>query len=212
TTGFTMNAEAMAETMQGNTIQWMTQKAQNLQAVIVGSIIIQENGQFFNRLIWMTPSGKYQFYDKRHLFTLANEHLSYSPGNRKLIITYKGWKICPLVCYDLRFPAWSRNLEDYDLLIYIANWPTSRAAHWNALLRARAIENQCYLAAVNRIGVDQKNNHYTGDSSIIDYNGSILYKAAQIENAFTTKLSYEALLAFRKKLNFLPDRDNFSIT
>lgn len=208
TTGFTMNANTMAESMDGPTIKWMAAKADSLNCVITGSLIIEENGHYFNRLIWMSPDGTIQYYDKRHLFTLAKEHKVYTAGKKKLIVTHKGWKICPLICYDLRFPAWSRNQEDYDLLLYVANWPKPRAHHWKALLMARAIENQCYLAGVNRVGVDEKNNSYTGDSAVIDYKGSLRYQVSEVPDVFTTTLSYEEQQRFRAKLNFLPDRDH----
>jgi omega-amidase len=206
-TGFSMNAAALAETMEGTSVQWMAEKASQLNAVITGSLIIRAEDAFFNRLIWMYPDGHYQHYDKRHLFTLAKEQETYQAGNEKLIVEYKGWKICPLICYDLRFPAWSRNLEDYDLLIYVANWPKPRAHHWKALLLARAIENQSYVIGVNRIGSDEKNNVYTGDTSCIDYQGILRYQVSEVENIFTTTLSYQEQQDFRAKLNFLPDRD-----
>ncbi|MFT4663428.1 MAG: omega-amidase [Patescibacteria group bacterium] len=208
TTGFSMNANAMAEPMEGPAIKWMAEKAKALGTVITGSLIIKEKDQFFNRLIWMSPDGSIQHYDKRHLFTLAKEHKTYTAGNKKLIISYKGWKICPLVCYDLRFPAWSRNQEDYDLLFYVANWPKPRAHHWKSLLMARAIENQSYVVGVNRVGVDEKNNSYTGDTSVIDYKGSLRYQVSESSDVFTTTLSYEEQKKFRAKLNFLPDRDD----
>lgn len=207
TTGFSMNAVTLAESMDGEGVKWMAKKAKEHNAVIAGSLIIKEEDHFFNRLIWMPPNGEVQYYDKRHLFTLAKEDRTYTAGSEKLIVDYKGWKICPLVCYDLRFPAWSRNMEDYDLLIYVANWPKSRAHHWKSLLIARAIENQAYVIGVNRVGVDKKENVYTGDTSVVDYKGTIRYQISEAADVFTTVLSYKEQQAFRAKLNFLPDRD-----
>ena len=154
TSGFTMNPEAVAESMNGDTIQWLQLNAKNRNCAIVGSLVIEENGNYFNRLVFVFPSGKIEHYDKRHLFTLAGEEKVYKRGEEKLIVEYNGWRICPLVCYDLRFPVFSRNVENYDLLIYVANWPKPRINAWNALLKARAIENISYALGVNRIGFD----------------------------------------------------------
>ena len=164
TTGFTMEAEQYAEEMDGATLQWMKKMSHKTQAVITGSIIIKEGGSYFNRLIWMRSDGTYDTYDKRHLFAMAGEHEHYTAGQSRLIIDIEGWRICPLVCYDLRFPVWARNNDEYDVLIYTANWPSMRAAHWNKLLVARAIENQSYVAGVNRVGTDGKGYPYDGDS------------------------------------------------
>lgn len=211
TTGFSMNASSVAETMEGTTVDWLRKHSKNLDAVITGSVIIKEKGHFYNRLIWMQPDGKYQVYDKRHLFSLADEHLTYTPGKELLITEWRDWKICPLICYDLRFPAWSRNTHDYDLLIYMANWPVPRANAWKTLLEARAIENQSYTIGVNRVGKDEKGNEYSGDTSVIDYSGKVLYRVSGIQDVFTTILSKELQQNFRKKLNFLADRDEFEI-
>ncbi|RMG82350.1 MAG: amidohydrolase [Bacteroidetes bacterium] len=211
TTGFSMNARKLAETMDGESVQWMRRYAKKKKAMVMGSLIIEEDGQFFNRLIAMRPDGSLSFYDKRHLFTLAGEHAHYRKGTRRLILDYKGWKICPLICYDLRFPVWSRNTEDYDLLIYVANWPVKRSHHWKSLLRARAIENQSYTIGVNRCGEDAGGYYYSGDTSVIDFGGNIHFQVAHTEAAFTTSLSLEKQTAFRKRLDFLPDRDNFEI-
>jgi len=211
-TGFTMNPEKIAETMDGKSVDWMREQAAKLNAVICGSLVLEEDKKYFNRLVWMRPDGSFETYDKRHLFTLAGEHIHYQAGTTKLIVELNGWKICPLVCYDLRFPVWSRNVEDYDLLIYLANWPQPRAHHWKSLLTARAIENQCYLAGVNRVGTDANNLQYQGDTSIIDYAGNILYHAVDVEDVITLELSKENLTNFRSKLNFLADRDTFEIT
>lgn len=211
TTGFTMSAAALAESMDGATIQWLKTQAAKYEAVVTGSFIAKENGHYYNRLVWMQPDGYYEKYDKRHLFTLAKEHETFTPGTQKLIVDYKGWKICPLVCYDLRFPVWSRNVEQYDLLIYMANWPDRRREAWKALLRARAIENQVYTIGVNRVGKDEKDLYYSGDSSLFDYQGELFYQVAHQPDVFTTTLLKTPQDIFRSKLNFLADQDAFQI-
>jgi predicted amidohydrolase len=172
TTGFTMNAKELAETMQDKSVLWMQKMAELKNAVLVGSLIIKENDKFYNRLLFVYPDGNINTYDKRHTFTLAGEHNVYASGDSKLIIDFKGWKICPLVCYDLRFPVWSRNVEDFDLLIYVANWPKPRILAWDTLLKARAIENMCYCIGVNRVGVDKLDNEYCGHSATYDVLGN----------------------------------------
>lgn len=211
TTGFSMNAAAVAEKMDGPAVRWMRAKSAQLGAVVAGSLIIEEGGRFFNRLIWMRPDGKLLHYDKRHLFTLAKEHETYMAGRDKLIAEWRGWKICPLICYDLRFPVWSRNAEDYDLLLYVANWPEKRSYHWRQLLIARAIENQAYTVGVNRVGEDGKGLGYTGDTSVIDYSGKVVYCVSGAEDVFTCLLSKEKMSGYREKLNFLGDRDEHEI-
>jgi predicted amidohydrolase len=211
TTGFTMNAAPVAEDMEGETMQWLRNMAQQSQAVVTGSFIAKENDLFYNRLVWMQPDGTYQKYDKRHLFTLASEQLYYAPGQERLIVTWKGWKIMPLICYDLRFPVWSRNVEGYDLLIYVANFPERRAYAWQQLLIARAIENQAYTIGVNCVGVDGKENTYSGDSALHDFEGQTIYRITHAEDVFTTTLSASAQQIFRQKLAFLNDQDAFSI-
>ena len=211
TTGFSMNAAALAEGMNGSTVTWLRQQAAKLDAVVTGSFIARENGRFFNRLVWMQPDGDFKTYDKRHLFTLAGEHETYTAGTSKLLVEWRGWKICPMICYDLRFPIWSRNAEAYDLLIFTANWPERRNHHWKSLLVARAIENQAYVAGVNRTGADGKDFSYTGDTSVLDFSGKLLYTVAEIEDVFTVSLSRETMLQFRKNLPFLDDRDFFQI-
>lgn len=208
-TGFSMKPEGLAEPMNGKTMDWLKNQAKSVEAVITGSFIAIENGQYFNRLVWMQPDGNYQIYDKKHLFTLAKEDESYSAGTKRLIVEWKGWKICPLVCYDLRFPAWSRNSEGYDLLIYIASWPTPRIDAWQTLLAARAIENQSYTIGVNRVGEDENQHQYLGASSIIDFTGKSQYRVLDHEAIFTAELNYEEQQKFRKKLNFLADQDRF---
>ena len=207
TTGFSMNVNILSETMNGKTIKWMLDWARVKNAVIAGSIIIKENNLFYNRFIWAEPNGGIKYYDKKHLFSMANEDQSYSPGNQKIIIEYLGWKICPLICYDLRFPIWNRNLEDYDIAIYVANWPEKRANHWKSLLMARAIENQCYVLAVNRIGIDGKGLNYNGDTSIIDPTGDIIFQKSNEESTYQYLLKKEELQNIRKNLPFLKDRD-----
>jgi omega-amidase len=207
TTGFSMNVNILSETMNGKTIKWMLDWARVKNAVIAGSIIIKENNLFYNRFIWAEPNGGIKYYDKKHLFSMANEDQSYSPGNQKIIIEYLGWKICPLICYDLRFPIWNRNLEDYDIAIYVANWPEKRANHWKSLLMARAIENQCFVLAVNRIGIDGKGLNYSGDTSIIDPTGDIIFQKSNEESTYQYLLKKEELQNIRKNLPFLKDRD-----
>ncbi|MBP7273654.1 MAG: amidohydrolase [Saprospiraceae bacterium] len=210
TTGFSMDAATLAETMQGETLQWLQQQAQRIQAAIVGSVIISENERYYNRLIWMLPDGEYFFYDKKHLFTLANEHQTYTAGHRLLTVHYKGWKIRPLICYDLRFPAWSRNTDGYDLLLYVANFPHIRQLAWRSLLVARAIENQTYTVGVNVVGTDGKNIEYSGDSTMLDYEGNRLCELSHQPNMITFVLQYSAQQAFRQQFAFLQDADAFS--
>jgi omega-amidase len=213
-TGFTMNATGCAEEMNGKTMQWLQSTAKEKKCVITGSIIIKEQNHFYNRLIWMKPSGDFSYYDKRHLFRLAEEQLTYTSGNKKIIAEINGWKICPLVCYDLRFPVWSRRTktEDYDLLLYVANWPERRIHAWRQLLIARAIENQSYVAGVNRIGNDGHEIYHSGYSTVIDFKGESLINSNPGE-AFidTVLLSKESLLNFRKHFPFANDADEFEL-
>jgi omega-amidase len=212
-TGFSMQSKTLAETMNGETVTWMKKTAAEKKAIITGSIIAEENGKYFNRLIWMLPNGESGHYDKRHLFAFAEEDKFYSPGEKRLVASVKGWKINLLICYDLRFPVWARQggEAEYDLLIYVANWPERRIHAWKTLLQARAIENQCYVAAVNRVGDDGNNIHYSGDSMIIDPLGEILYQKSQLEDVFTFTLQKEKLEEVRNKFPFLKDADNFFI-
>jgi omega-amidase len=190
-------------------MNWLKYQAKNADVVVTGSFIAIENGQYFNRLVWMQPDGNYSTYDKKHLFTLAKEDESYTAGTQRLMVEWKGWKICPLICYDLRFPAWSRNTEEYDLLIYIASWPTPRIDAWQTLLAARAIENQSFTIGVNRVGEDENKYQYSGASSVFDFTGKPRYRVFDQEAVFTAELNYEEQQAFRKKLNFLADQDVF---
>jgi len=211
TTGFSMNPKDISETMNDETIQWMKDNASKMNSAICGSIIIEEDDKYFNRFIWVNPDGSIHQYDKKHLFSFAGENKNYTAGNEKIIIEYKGWKICPLVCYDLRFPVWSRNSEDYDLLIYVANWSTKRKLAWKILLVARAIENQCYVIGVNRVGKDENNHYYSGESSLINALGETLYTNSHIEDVYTTSISKYELNKIRNQLPFLNDKDNFKI-
>ena len=211
TTGFTMNPAAVSETMQGETVLWLQSLAKAKNCAITGSIVIEENGNFYNRMLFVFPSGEIQHYDKRHLFTLAGEEKVYTAGTQKLIVDYLGWKICPLVCYDLRFPAFSRNSEDYDLLIYVASWPKIRTNAWDALLKARAIENMSYAIGVNRIGTDSNGYEYIGHSQAVDFLGNYALEPKESESSFLVVLDKEKMLETRQRLGFLNDRDSFEI-
>lgn len=212
TTGFTMNATPLAEQEQGETLQWMQQIARNKNAAITGSVIIKEDNNYYNRLFFVFPEGTYNKYDKRHTFTLAKEHETYTAGTEKLLINYKGWKICPLICYDLRFPVWARNTEDYDILLYVANWPNKRVSAWDALLKARAIENMTFCVGVNRIGLDGNGFEYSGHSAIYNVLGEQLttqdYEKEFIE---TVTLEKKHITTLRDHLQFLQDRDLFQL-
>lgn len=210
-TGFTMNPEAVAEAMDGPTVTWMKNMAAEKDCAVTGSIVVEEDGNYYNRLLFVYPNGKFETYDKRHLFSLAKEDEYYTAGKDRLIVEYKGWKICPLVCYDLRFPVFSRNTEDFDLLLYVANWPTQRLQAWSSLLPARAIENVCYVAGVNRIGEDDNGHPYPGHSQAVDYLGKALIQPTEEEGVFTVNLNKEALMEVRQKLGFLNDRDRFTL-
>lgn len=219
-TGFSMNAAALAEPMDGHTMSWLKATAKDLGAAITGSFICIENGQFFNRLVFMRPDGQFDFYDKKHLFSLAGEQVYFSPGKKRLTVEWQGWRICPLICYDLRFPAWSRNSTGsmmtgfqppYDLLIYVANWPSRRAHHWRALLAARAIENQAFVAGVNIVGTDGNGLEYTGDSAVVDFSGQPIAQISGQEGIFTAELSFEDLQHYRRQLPFLQDGDVFEL-
>jgi predicted amidohydrolase len=212
TSGFTMNANKVAETMQGETVMWMKNLAAKKHAAIVGSSVIKEYDRFYNRLLFVEPSGNVSTYNKRHTFTLVGEDKTYTAGTEKLLVHYKGWKISPLICYDLRFPVWSRNVDDYDVLIYVANWPKPRVLAWDALLKARAIENMCYCIGVNRVGIDGVNSEYSGHSAVYDVLGHRLtdFKSGKEQIQIVT-LEKRHIQAYRNKLKFLDDRDAFSI-
>ncbi|MDB5200391.1 MAG: amidohydrolase [Chitinophagaceae bacterium] len=212
-TGFSMKPKLFSEPMSGETIEWMKKRASSEKIILTGSVIIEDDGKYYNRLIWMLPSGDYGLYDKRHLFAYADEHNHYSAGNKRLIAQVKGWKINLQVCYDLRFPVWARQQSEaeYDVLIYVANWPERRIAAWKTLLQARAIENQCYVIGVNRVGNDGNNIYHDGNSMIVDPLGEILYHKANEEDIFTYTLQKEKLSEVREKFPFRRDADSFEI-
>lgn len=211
-TGFSMQAKKLAESMTGETVNWLVNQAKTHQIALSGSLIIQEGNQFFNRLFFVFPDGTFQTYDKRHTFTLAGEDRVYNAGDEKLLVDYKGWKICPLICYDLRFPVFSRNTEDYDLLLYVANWPKLRIDAWDTLLKARAIENMSYCIGVNRIGLDGNGYEYSGHSAAYDVLGNkISTQNEEKEWMDIVSLKKEHIITNRKKLGFLRDRDRFSL-
>jgi omega-amidase len=209
--GFTMNPKTVAETMNGETISWLQHLAKAKNCAITGSLVIEEKGNFYNRLVFVFPDGKIQHYDKRHLFTLAGEDKVYTAGKEKLIVEYKGYKICPLICYDLRFPVFSRNVEEYDILIYVANWPKPRINAWDILLKARAVENMCYTIGVNRTGTDNNNHDYVGHSQVVDFLGNAILEPQETDGVFIVEIHKEQLLETRKKLAFLKDRDDYNL-
>ncbi|RED46650.1 putative amidohydrolase [Winogradskyella eximia] len=212
TSGFTMNPDAVAETMEGKTIAWLKDITKAKQMAIMGSLVVSENNNFYNRMVCVEPSGTITTYDKRHTFTLAGEHNVYTAGTEKVLFNYKGWRICPLVCYDLRFPVWARNVEDYDLLIYVANWPKVRIDAWDTLLKARAIENMTYCIGVNRVGLDGNNFEYSGHSAAYDVLGNRIDTLSENEEAIQiVTLEKSAIKKYREKLNFLNDRDQFNL-
>jgi omega-amidase len=210
-TGFSMRPEVVAEPMSGPTVAWLRQQAARLGAVVVGSMACAANGQFFNRLLWVRPDGQVQTYDKRHLFGLAGEDAHYTAGAESLTVDWLGWRIRPLICYDLRFPVWSRHRPDapYDLLLYVANWPARRAHHWRTLLAARAIENQCYTVGVNIVGTDGHQLEYLGDSLLADFQGQSVAHLAHQPAVVTLRLDLEKLQTYREQLPFLHDSDAF---
>jgi omega-amidase len=221
-TGFSMQPGLFAETMSGETVEWMKRVSNENGIVLTGSVMIEEEGNYYNRLIWMLPNGQYGYYDKRHLFAYGEEDKHYTPGNKRLIASVKGWKINLQVCYDLRFPVWARQSllstsrgvageVEYDVLIYVANWPEKRSHAWKTLLCARAIENQCYVVGVNRVGTDGKNIHYSGNSLVIDPMGQVLYHMADEEDINTITITKEKLEEVRTKFPFLNDADEFTL-
>ena len=239
TTGFTMNAKSVAEPMNFTTFKWLKQQAKRTQAVITGSFIVKEGEHFFNRLIWMRPDGSFETYDKRHLFRMGEEDKTFTAGTKRLIVELNGWRICPLICYDLRFPVWSRNIKSasyklqvvsetsklnsneqllatydllsYDLIIYVANWPSVRSQVWDTLLQARAIENQSYCIGVNRVGIDGMNLEYSGNSTVIDFKGNQLFYQKEDEVVNSQILSKKELEDFRAKFPAYLDADDFEI-
>lgn len=211
-TGFSMDAQALAEGMDGPTVGWLREEAAALGCVITGSLIVREGGHCYNRLVWARPDGTLEHYDKRHLFRIAGEHDHYAAGTRRVVVEIKGWRLCPLICYDLRFPAWSRNRGDYDALLYVANWPQRRAAAWSILLRARAIENQSYVAGVNRTGRDGNGVTYLGDSVALDFLGQPLSSEGGGERVETAVLDLESLQAYRRSFPVHLDADRFELS
>lgn len=212
-TSFTMNAEQLAEDMGGKTMEWMKKQAEKFDCVVTGSLAIKENGRYYNRLIWMRPDGTYEKYDKRHLFGLGKEDQVYTAGTEKLFVELNGWKICPVICYDLRFPVWLRNnASDYDLLIVVANWPDKRVLHWKTLITARAIENQSFVIGVNRVGHDGNEIYHSGDSMCINPNGNTVYYKPNDEDLYTFSISLDEVTAVRRALPFLKDADLFKLS
>ncbi|MFN8299963.1 MAG: amidohydrolase [Chitinophagales bacterium] len=211
-TGFSMRAKELAETMEGSAVQWMKQTAAENNCVVTGSLIIEEAGEYHNRLVWMRPDGSFETYDKRHLFSLSGEDKVYTEGKDDLIVTVNGWHIKPLICYDLRFPVWSRNKNGaYDALIYVANWPERRVQAWKYLLIARAIENQAYCIGLNRAGNDGNDIYYSGDSMVVDAVGNVLFHEQHNEVITTITLNHEELIKTRNTFRFLEDGDDFVI-
>ena len=209
TTGFSMQAEKLAEKMDGETAQWMKEEAIKNRCIIAGSLIIEEHGQYFNRMLWVMPNGEIAHYDKRHLFSYAGEDVDFSAGQKRIIVQVNGWKICLQICYDLRFPVWARNTDDYDMLLYIANWPEKRNYVWENLLMARAIENMSFVIGVNRVGIDGNGHQYVGNSSIISPLGELLFKETEKEKVITHTFQYSIIEESRQRFPFLNDRDEF---
>ena len=210
TTGFCASARNYAEVEGGRAYQWMHQQAATYNAVVTGSLVVKEGEQFFNRMVWMRPDGSFTHYDKRHLFRMAGEHTRYAQGNKRLVVELNGWKILPLICYDLRFPVWSRNRNDYDLAIYVANWPSVRSLHWNRLLQARAIENLSYVVGVNRVGMDEAGQHYAGDSSVYAATGELIATSQEPE-LISVELYAEKLTEYRARFPANLDADQFTL-
>ena len=211
-TGFTMRAEEMAEEMDGKTMQWLSKTAASYECVITGSLIIKENGNFYNRMIWMKPDGEFQYYDKHHLFSMADENKHFEAGNEQLIVELKGWKIRLAICYDLRFPVWLRNKNaEYDILLLVASWPDKRSSHWRTLIHARAVENQTYVVAVNRVGHDGNQIYHSGHSMCIDPYGNTVYYKPEDEDLYTFSINYPELEKIRRQFPFLDDADNFNL-
>tara|TARA_B100000886_G_scaffold338119_1_gene300287 strand:+ start:419 stop:1198 length:780 start_codon:yes stop_codon:yes gene_type:complete len=212
-TGFSVASTHLAETMDGETLVWMKAQAKKKKTVLCGSVMIEDKGRVFNRLLWVDPNGRVHYYDKRHLFSLIEEDKHFTAGTERLIIEYEGWKICPMICYDLRFPVFARNDVDYDLLLFVANWPDTRISAWDVLLKARAIENQAYVIGLNRVGTDGFNAQYPGHSHVLDPEGDCISMAPEYEVGLVeVTLSKNHLTECRKRHPFLSDRDAFTIT
>lgn len=212
-TGFSMQPKNLAEEMNGKTMAWMLKQANRFDCVVTGSLMIKEDDKFYNRLIWMRPDGSYEKYDKRHLFSMGNEDDFYTPGSNKLIVELNGWKICPAICYDLRFPVWLRNTHpEYDLLLIVANWPERRSLHWRTLIPARAVENLAYVIGVNRVGHDGNEVYHSGDSMCIDPNGKTVYYKPNDEDLYTFSISKDEVVKARRLYPFLKDADKFNLS
>ncbi len=211
-TGFCFDVDELAEEFEtSNTLQWLTFQAHKKQAAIIGSFMVRFENKVYNRLVFMQPNGEFETYDKRHLFSMSAEPEHFAQGNKKLIVEYKGWKICPMVCYDLRFPVWIRNKENYDLLVFVANWPERRSMHWEKLLQARAIENQCFVIGINRVGNDGADVYHDGRSAIINALGEPFVSAVNSENTLEAVLQKRHLSIIREKMPFLKDADDFEL-
>lgn len=212
-TGFSMQPKNLAEEMNGKTMAWMLKQANRFDCVVTGSLMIKEDDKFYNRLIWMRPDGSYEKYDKRHLFSMGNEDDFYTPGSNKLIVELNGWKICPAICYDLRFQVWLRNTHpEYDLLLIVANWPERRSLHWRTLIPARAVENLAYVIGVNRVGHDGNEVYHSGDSMCIDPNGKTVYYKPNDEDLYTFSISKDEVVKARRLYPFLKDADKFNLS
>jgi len=213
TTGFTMEVERVAEPVGGPTTEWLLGMARRLDAVVTGSVITVDGGRYYNRLLWATPGGELHHYDKRHLFRMGNEHRHFTAGRSVRCLEWRGWRVCPLVCYDLRFPVFSRRRPDldYDLLIYVANWPAVRRYAWQQLLKARAIENLAFVAGVNRIGPDGNDVGHAGDSVMHDFLGEPLADMGSEPGVATVELDGDALRAFRERFPAHLDADPFEL-
>lgn len=211
TTGFSMNALALAEPMNGETMQWMKKKAAELDAAVCGSVITEDAGGRYNRLLFVQPDGSYASYDKRHLFLIEGEIGVFEPGKERVIVNFRGWRIALYICYDVRFPVWSRNRKDTDLALYVANWPASRTQVWQTLLKARAIENQVYVAGLNRVGTDGNEIDYCGDSLLVNPRGEVMHRLENREEVVTDTLSMESLENFRIKFPVGNDADDFRL-
>lgn len=210
-TGFSMKAPQLAETMDGDTVSWMREQAQQNRCIITGSIIITADSKYYNRLLWVLPDGTIAHYDKRHLFSYAGENVDFEQGQKRTIAQVNGWKICLQVCYDLRFPVWARNTDDYDILLNVANWPEQRNEIWETLLKARAIENMSFVIGVNRVGTDGNGHHYIGNSSIYGPLGKLIHKVPHEETVIAHRFRHTEISESRAKFPFLNDRDSFMI-
>jgi predicted amidohydrolase len=208
-TGFSMKPHESAEKADGKTVQWMLDTAKEKQTALMGSIAVEENRKYYNRLFFVTPQGKIEIYDKKHLFILSEENKNFEAGTELLTLEYLGWKIKPLICYDLRFPVWARNTENYDVLMYVANWPSARREQWLALLRARAIENQCFCIGLNRTGIDGNNYRYSGDTVVFNVLGETIYQAGTEEEIINIELNMRDLEKYRNYFPVLKTIDKF---